>query len=370
MKILYILNNLNRSAPNTVIVNIIKNIDNTELFILSLNKSQDDNYKKLLEEMDIKYLEYPSFIKAFFDIKNITKQFKDFDILHLNGYHPNIYGYMLKKLNKHYKLISTCHSVEDEEAQSHNFKGLNYYKTKLRLLLQKRFYTKHDIVVAVSKHVEKYLNDLGCKNALTIYNGVAYDKFPKKVPKHSNKEFLDLCQVGHVMNLKNQMYSVRLIRFLKEKKLNVRLHIFGSCTFEKHYFERVKEYIVEHKLSDNVVFYGRLQFEELFEKLNAMDICLMPSLSEGLPLALVEAFYFELPAIVSSNGGMKEIVKEYKYGLVVDINDEREFEKIYNYIQSKKYIGDGIRARKLALEQFDAKIMSNEYSKQYMRVIS
>lgn len=370
MKILYILSNLNRSAPNTIIVNIIKNLKDAEAFILSLNKSQDDNYKKLLEEMGIRYLEYPSFIKAFFDIKNIIKHFKDFDILHLNGYHPNIFGYMLKKLNKRYTLISTCHSVEDQEAKSHDYKGLNYYKTKLRLFLQKTFYPKHDIVVAVSKQVKKYLNDLGCKNALTIYNGVDYDRFPPRIPIQSSKEFLDLCQIGHVMNLKNHMYSVRLIQFLKERKLNVRLHIFGSCTFEKHYFEQVKEYIVKHKLSNNVVFYGSLQFEQLFDKLAGMDIYLMPSLSEGLPLALLEAMYFELPAIVSSNGGMKEIVKDYENGLIVDINDEREFAKIYNYIQSKQYISDGIRARKMALEKFDAKTMANEYSKQYMRLIS
>ena len=99
---------------------LIKNIYNSNVFILSLNKSQDDNYKKLLEQNDIEYIEYQSFKKAFLNIKKVLTQFKDTDILHLNGYHPNIYGYFLKKLNSSYKLISTCHSVEDQEAQSHS----------------------------------------------------------------------------------------------------------------------------------------------------------------------------------------------------------------------------------------------------------
>ncbi len=191
MKILYILTNLNRSAPNTVIMNIIKNIHNSDVFILSLNKSQDDNYKKLLERNDIKYIEYQSFKKAFLNINKVLTQFKDIDILHLNGYHPNIYGFILKKFNNSYKLISTCHSVEDQEAKSHNFKGLSYFKTVVRLYLQKKFYSSHSRAIAVSNQVEEYLNSIGCTNAMTIYNGVEYDRFPKLSSKKSNKDSLD-----------------------------------------------------------------------------------------------------------------------------------------------------------------------------------
>lgn len=349
-------------------LNIIINAKDVEVFVLSLNKSQDDNYQQLLEETGIRYLEYSSFIKAFFDIKNIIKHFKDFDILHLNGYHPNIYGYFLKKLNKNFKLISTCHSIEDQEAQSHHYKGLNYCKVKLRLFLQKKFYQSHDVAVAVSREVKGYLDEIGCKNTVVIYNGVEFDKFPKPLCKQPTKEFLDLCQVGHVIDLKNQMYSIKLLHYLKAKGLNVRLHIFGSYTIEREYTELLKHYIAKNGLEENIIFYGSLQFKPLFEKLSSMDIYLMPSTSEGFPLALVEAMYFELPAIVSDNGGMKEAVKNYINGLVVDINDESEFDKIYSYIQSKKYVANGIEAGKLVLEKYDAKMMSREYLKQYVKV--
>jgi glycosyltransferase involved in cell wall biosynthesis len=345
MKILYILTNLNRSAPNTVIMNIIKNIHNSNVFILSLNKSQDYNYKKLLEQNDIKYIEYQSFKKAFLNINKVLTQFKDIDILHLNGYHPNIYAYFLKKFNSSYKLISTCHSVEDQEAQSHNFKGLSYFKTVVRLYLQKKFYPSHSCAIAVSNQVKEYLNGIGCTNARTIYNGVEYDKFPKLLSKKSNKEFLNLCQVGHVTNLKNQLYSVKLVEYLKEKDLNVKLHIFGSYTIENDYAKKINDYIEKKQLCENILFYGSLQFEELFKQLVSMDIYLMPSLSEGFPLAMVEAMYFELPAIVSSNGGMKEVIKDCENGLVVDINDEKEFGRIYEYIKSNEYLENGKRAR-------------------------
>ena len=56
MKILYLLTNLNRTAPNTVIINILKTSNNKNMFVVSLNKSEEDNYKVLLQKMAMFYL--------------------------------------------------------------------------------------------------------------------------------------------------------------------------------------------------------------------------------------------------------------------------------------------------------------------------
>jgi len=366
LKILYILTNLNRSAPNTVIINILLNSDIKNIEIISLNESKDDNYKSFLEDKNIKYSEFTSFKKAFFRLNKIKHRFSDFDVLHLNGYHPNIYGYLLQKLNKNFKLISTCHSVENQEAQSHNFKGISYLKTKLRLFVQSCLYPKHDRTIGVSQQVEFYLKEIGCKNSNTIYNGIDYRSFPKLKSKKTNKDFLDLCQVGHVINRKNQTFSIDLISSLKKRDLNVRLHIFGSYDENSEYYKFLYKKIIDNNIEENIVFYGSLQFDELFDKLQYMDIQLLPSLSEGLPLALIEAFYFELPAIVSYNGGMKEVVKDYENGLVINISDNRDFEKVYQYIKSKKYIQNGTKAREMALENFSSQKMAKKYLREYL----
>jgi len=368
LKILYIVTNLNRSAPNTVIINILLNSDVNNIEILSLNKSLDDNYKKVLEENNIKNIEFNSFKEAFFNLKNMKNKFSNFDILHLNGYHPNIYGYFLKKLNSNFKLISTCHSVENQEAQSHQFQGISNVKTKIRLFLQSYLYPKQEKVVGVSKQVEIYLKEIGCENSTTIYNGVDYSSFPKLKSKKSNKDFLDLCQVGHIINLKNQIFSIKLIINLKRKGLDVKLHLFGSYDTNDKYFLKLQDLIIKNNIEDNVIFYGSLPFDELFKNLQNMDIQLLPSLSEGLPLALLEAFYFELPAIVSQNGGMKEVIKDNKNGLVIDIDGGNSFDDIYDYINSKTYIEDGRRAREEALDTFSSEDMARNYLEEYGKI--
>jgi len=369
MKVLYIFNNLNRTAPNTVLINLLNEMKEVEVFILSMNRSSDDNYIKIIEELNIEYREYFSLKDAILDIKEIHRKFRTFDIIHLNGYHPNILGFLLQQLNKKYKMISTCHAIEAQEAESYNYKGLSYLKIKLKQFLQKKFYVRHDKSIAVSREVQTFLRGLGCQNTEIIYNGVNFTMFPEIQQKEYNENLVNLCQVGHVNTLKNQMLSVRLVNYLSHRGLNVKLHIFGSLEKHQGYVNELREEIMKLGLDNKVLFYGSLSFQYLFEKLKAMDILVMPSRSEGMPLALMEAFYFQIPAIVSLNGGMKEVVCNNENGLVIDIEDTNIFETVYQYIHNKEYINDGVRARKTALERFDSRIMAMKYCDEYRKLL-
>lgn len=369
MKVVYFLGSLNRTAPNTVILNIILNIDIDKIKIISLNKSKDDNYKSFLDEKGIEYYEYNSFKYAFFGIFKIKKELESYDLVHLNTYHPNVFGYILSKIGLNKRYIATCHAVENQEAVSSNKKAIDKFKSFIRLNLHKYIYKRQDLTVGVSQEVEKYLDGIRCKNAMTIYNGVDYENFPLFKNKEPNKIVIDFCQVGHVINLKNQMFSIQLIEFLKHKGIDSRLHIFGDFNVNAKYYSELTKYINNGHLKENIIFYGNLQFKELFDRLQDMDILMMPSFSEGLPLGLIEAFYFQLPAIVSKNGGMKEIVKDNINGLVIDIENTTDYEKIYQYISSQQYINDGKSARKMALNKYSSQNMAAKYFQEYKKLL-
>lgn len=368
MKILYILSNLNRSAPNTVILNIIKELKAEDISVLSLNNSSNDNYKNILDDLGVHYVEYSSLPVAVLNIYKSYKLYRDVKVLHLNGYHSNVFGFILKKLRGPYQIISTCHSEEDKEIQSYNISGIAIIKSKIKLYLQKKFYKNCERVIAVSDQVRFYLESIGCKNSLTIYNGIDYSIFRNLLTVEVDSGCVNICQVGHVMLLKNQMYSIKLLDYLKSKGLNVQLHLFGCLDKDKAYVTQIKDYIKKNDLSSSIKLYGALQFDELFSYLDKMDIFMMPSLSEGLPLALLESFYFGLPAVVSQNGGMKEIVGKYGNGLIVNIDNEKEFERIYQYIDSDQFILDGEISKDIAFQYFSSGIMSRNYFKEYEKL--
>jgi glycosyltransferase involved in cell wall biosynthesis len=51
--------------------------------------------------------------------------------------------------------------------------------------------------------------------------------------------------------------------------------------------------------------------------LNAADVFVMPSLSEGLPLAILEAMAVALPIIATAVGGVPEVIKSEETGWLV-----------------------------------------------------
>lgn len=372
MNILYILQNLDRISPNTVIMNLITNIVNEvdNIYVISLFQSGEDNYKSLLESKNINYIEYKTQLEAFKDLKTIVNILENYEILHLNQYKSNEIGNILHKYYPNLKVISTCHSEEDFETKKKQYIGNAKIASIVRLREQSNFYRKHNKVIGVSKCVQQYLVRQKCnpKNIKVIHNGVNYDDFPKVIHKKDDTT-IDFCQVGHILQLKNQIFSIQLIQYLHKKGINTKLHIFGGNQWDKEYDTKLQLYVRKHNLQDNVIFYGEIPFKKLFSYLQNMNIFIMPSLTEGLPLALLEAFYFKLPAIISNNGGMKEVVNNHKTGLIVNLDDKKCFKRIYKYCKNKEYIQQGKQARKIALTKYSAKRMSQKYLKEYTKLL-
>ncbi len=72
-------------------------------------------------------------------------------------------------------------------------------------------------------------------------------------------------------------------------------------------------------LSELVHFLGHR--EDIPDLLGAMDIFVLPSHSEGVSLALLEAMAAGLPVIVSDVGGLPEVVRHGENGLVIPVKD-------------------------------------------------
>lgn len=353
MKIVYILQNLDLTAPNKVIFNIIQNID-ADIQIVSLGKSASSNYKKLALSLNVDIFE----TKNIFQIAKICEN----KIVHLNGYHPNIVGFFLK-IFTNCKLISTCHSNELTETKSHNFIGLKKIKSKIKHIILPILYRIQDVTVAVSNDVMGYLRLLNLENLALIHNGIE-EINPKKLKKYDHLTFV---QIGHIMNLKNQLYSLEVVKFFKQKNTEVKLNIFGKVR-EGIYKSKLDAFLVNNKLNSNVEFFGSLESEALFENIEKSHFCLMPSFSEGLPLSILESLSLGVPCIVSNNGGMKEAIFNNINGLVIDLENENTFELIYDFCMAGNYELLQQNSINIIKTNFTAKIMAQKYFNLYMKL--
>jgi glycosyltransferase involved in cell wall biosynthesis len=75
-------------------------------------------------------------------------------------------------------------------------------------------------------------------------------------------------------------------------------------------------------ISAQVIFWGQqLDVAPFF---SAADAFIMSSISEGLPMSLLQALSLGLPAIVTGVGGMAEVVRLAKAGVTVSLTDPAE----------------------------------------------
>ena len=129
----------------------------------------------------------------------------------------------------------------------------------------------------------------GNKPFTVVNNGVDTDKFAFRVDiRESVRKMYGLegtkviGHVGYFSDVKNHRWIIEVFRSLLEKDKDFRLLLIGDGALRGEIEIKAREY----GIFDSITFTGNIN--NVDEVLNAMDIVLMPSLFEGLPLTLIE----------------------------------------------------------------------------------
>lgn len=179
-------------------------------------------------------------------------------------------------------------------------------------LLRPLFYHLYTSALACGKDAGQWL--YGNRKFLIVKNGRDIQKYCFKNEKRAevrNKLGVtdDTLIIGHVGNFniqKNQQFVLRIFKELRKFNPNAKLYLIGAGSL----FEEVKKISNELQISDDVVFMGSIDNVE--EMLQAMDVMVLPSLYEGLPLVVVEWQIAALPCLISD-----KITKECSYSSLV-----------------------------------------------------
>ncbi|HMI57260.1 MAG TPA: glycosyltransferase [Gemmatimonadaceae bacterium] len=107
--------------------------------------------------------------------------------------------------------------------------------------------------------------------------------------------------------------------------------------------------------------------DDIADILAAGDLFTMPSLSEGLPLALVEAMSFGLPVVVTRVGGVPEVVTDGVEGFLVPPSDPGALAAALGALlddaSRRRQMGEAARTR--ALRDYALSTMADRYERLY-----
>ena len=189
--------------------------------------------------------------------------------------------------------------------------------------------------VTVSDAAKKILKEksgLDEKNIVTIYNTIETENDNKEVdPKLlelKEKGYFIVAQVSRAIDYKGVYDFINVAKESVKENDNLRFVFIGDGPELKN----MKNYIVEENLQEYVYLLGSKN--NVIEHLKYIDVLLLCSYIEGLPLAPLEAFSQSVPVIATNIDGTNEEILDGKNGFLVEPKDIQEFKlnilKLYN----------------------------------------
>ncbi|WP_181917294.1 glycosyltransferase [Virgibacillus dokdonensis] len=174
---------------------------------------------------------------------------------------------------------------------------------------------------------------IGCSDVtIESFNESILEYRKNKIEKMNTNTTIKLGLIGSLnVNYKGHKTAIRALSLIN-RKVNVELHLLGSGD-KRRWIKFARKLGVEEK----VVFHGVLPSgRPVLEWMDELDIYIMPSLTEGLPRALVEAMSRALPVIGANTGGIPELLELEN---LHSPKDHKELaKKIFDLITSKKIL--------------------------------
>jgi len=136
------------------------------------------------------------------------------------------------------------------------------------------------------------------------------------------------------------------------------------------YFSHLQERLLSLNIANNVTFAGYIPYEHVVNNYRDADVFVNSSLSEALPLPILEAMASELPVVATRVGGTAEAVANGKTGLLVEPGDAPALAeailRLFSNENLRKSMGKA--ARKRAVELFSWERVVNKLMCQYKNI--
>ncbi len=217
-----------------------------------------------------------------------------------------------------------------------------------------------DEAICVSESTRELAMELGCPrgSSIVVYNTVNQQRFMPRSRDTSRKSLglpIDVTILLFVGDLRREKGCDALLRAFSAISGACRLLILGDGQTRGDLEDLATSLAIREKVS----FLGRVPHSSAMLPLyyNASDVFVLPSLTEGHSMALLEALASGLPIVASRVGGNVETVEERKTGILVTPNNVNELKEALTELLYERAIRAkmGAAARESFLRKFSEK---------------
>lgn len=170
-------------------------------------------------------------------------------------------------------------------------------------------------------------------------------KIEKNYVKENINDAIEIIFVGDI----NQNKGIRdlLEVFKKNPRQKAILNVCGDGTLLKELSQNIS--------SESIKYHGRVNKSKLIAIYKRSQIFILPSYHEGLPFAMLEAMSYQLAIIITSVGGIPDVIKDGYNGILIEPGNKKQLEtKMQLLIDNQEF--------RALLSKNAFETVSNEYS--------
>lgn len=362
-KLLLITHDLAIGGLQQVVVNLCRFLDRGKFDISVLCLNALGEFAPEVEKLGIRVMLLPQRVVgpdyfSFFKVAKIVRD-EGIEIIHSHNTQALIDGALAGLMSGVKRVVHTDHARAFPDK-----KRYMVAEWALSHLVYK--------VVGVSDHTCENLiqfEKINCSKIVMIPNGIDGRKFQRQIDKDAKRRELGVRLVGPVIGLGVRLAEQKGITFLLQAMPAI-LNRFPELTLliagDGPSRDSLEAEAVNIGIRNHVIFAGsRLDMDEI---LGMLDLYVLPSLWEGLPMVLLEALAARCPVVATDVGGVNMAIIDGETGCLVTPGRPEELSAsvirlLSDHALRGRCINNGFE---LFQKEFDAEMMAKSYERLYL----
>lgn len=305
-RILIMAGSFTTGGVEAVLLNLLRNIDFRRYSIdIIVLRDYEGPYDVELCKLGVRIIKHKTIgelgiIKYYQSICLIIRN-GNYDVIHINGVLSSAINILAAKNCKVKNRIFHAHNTKDYFINRINMKNLRKVVEGIFRIIINHCST---IKIACGNDAAVFVFGKSHKDEVQIiHNAVDLEKFAlissndhnekKEILRKYNKKIV-VGSAARFTDVKNQEFAIKVIEaYVKNVSDEIALLLAGEGPERK----RCEKYVEEHNLSEYVCFLGNIDEMEKFYK--CIDVFILPSKFEGLPVCAIEAQACGIPILMS-----------------------------------------------------------------------
>lgn len=285
------------------------------------------------------------------------------DIIHAHEVKSDVIAYLASRLRPT-PIVTTLHGWIG-----------NSLKGRMFIKLDKRVVRGFDRVIAVSRQIEQDLLKAGVSKSKIrlLHNAIVVENYQRKGMRGVLQEVVGrpvespvIASVGRLSAEKGHADLVDAIAVVKKAGHKVSLVLIGDGPERQSLLRQVEKL----GLQDCVHLPGYVQAPQRL--LEDVDLMVLPSHTEGLPNAALEALLMEVPVLATRVGGTPEVIIDGETGRLVEAHSPQQLaEGIFQFLVSpEEWRRMAKRGKERVERHFDFRARTRKLEAIYQEIVS